>query len=77
MIDRKDNPQFLNSFLDYMTVILNKSTNTVKEYNYDLAHFLKYLMKHYGLSNEEDLKSIDIHDMSIDVLKRVTLDDIH
>ena len=77
MIDRRDNPPFLNSFLDYLTVILNKSPNTVKEYNYDLAHFLKYLMHHYELSQEENIKSIDIKEMSIDVLKRVTLDDIH
>lgn len=77
MIDRKANPSFLNSFLDYLTVILNKSPNTVKEYNYDLAHFLKYLIHHYELSQEEDIKSINIKEMSIDVLKRVTLDDIH
>ena len=77
MIDRKNNPPFLNSFLDYLTVILNKSPNTVKEYNYDLAHFLKYLMHHYELSQEEEIKSIVIKEMSIDVLKRVTLDDIH
>ena len=77
MIDRKDNPSFLNSFLEYLTVILNKSPNTVKEYNYDLSHFLKYIMYHFGLSKEENIKDIDIHDMSIDVLKRVTLDDIH
>lgn len=77
MIDRKDNPPFLNSFLDYLTVILNKSPNTVKEYNYDLAHFLKYLMHHYELSQEEEIKSIVIKEMTIDVLKRVTLDDIH
>ena len=77
MIDRRDNPPFLNSFLDYLTVILNKSPNTVKEYNYDLAHFLKYLMHHYELSQEEEIKSIVIKEMTIDVLKRVTLDDIH
>ena len=77
MIKRDDNPKFLNSFLDYLTVILNKSANTVKEYNYDLSHFLKYLMYHFKLSKEENIKSIDIHDMSIDILKRVTLDDIH
>ena len=60
MIDRKANPSFLNSFLDYLAVILNKSPNTVKEYNYDLAHFLKYLIHYYELSDEEDIKSIDI-----------------
>ena len=77
MIDRRENPPFLNSFLDYLTVILNKSPNTVKEYNYDLAHFLKFLMHHYELAKEEDIKSIEIKGMAIDILKRVTLDDIH
>ena len=44
MIDLKDNPPFLNEFLEYsITGILNKSPNTVKEYNYDLAMFLKYM----------------------------------
>lgn len=77
MIDRRENPPFLNSFLDYLTAILNKSPNTVKEYNYDLAHFLKYLIHHYELAQEEEIKSIEIKGMTIDVLKRVTLDDIH
>lgn len=77
MINRADNPSFLNSFLDYLVGILNKSPNTVKEYNYDLAHFLKFIMHHFGLSDEENIKNIDIHDMQIDVLKKITLDDIH
>lgn len=77
MIDLKENPDFLNSFLEYLTGILNKSPNTVKEYNYDLSHFLKFIMHHYKLSDEEDIKKIDIHNMSIDVLKKVTLNDIH
>ena len=33
MIDRDDNPIFLNDFLDYSLTILNKSQNSVKEYN--------------------------------------------
>ena len=47
MINREDNPEFLNSFLDYSITILNKSTNSVKEYNYDLAMFLKYMKIHF------------------------------
>ena len=39
MIDLKDNPPFLNEFLEYLTGILNKSPNTVKEYNYDKLIF--------------------------------------
>ena len=45
MIEREDNPEFVNSFLDYTITILNKSPNTVKEYNYDIANFLKYIKK--------------------------------
>ena len=49
MIEREANPPFLNDFLDYMTTIQNKSPNTVKEYNYDLATFLKFLKIHFHL----------------------------
>jgi len=45
MISREDNPDFLNSFLDYSITILNKSPNSIKEYNYDLVTFFKYLKK--------------------------------
>ena len=44
MIPREKNPEYLNSFLDYSITILNKSPNSVKEYNYDLANFLKFMM---------------------------------
>ncbi len=77
MINLNENPPFLNAFLEYLTGILNKSPNTVKEYNYDLTHFLKFIMHHYQLSDEQDIKKIDIHNMSIDTLKRITLEDIH
>ena len=33
MINREDNPEFINSFLDYSITILNKSPNSIKEYN--------------------------------------------
>ena len=77
MINIENNPNFLNSFLDYTATILNKSPNTIKEYNYDLNNFLKYIMFHFKLTDEKDIKQIDIHKMSIDVVKKITLDDIH
>ena len=55
MINREDNPDFVNSFLDYTITILNKSPNTVKEYNYDIAMFLKFIMMHYQLTNSQDM----------------------
>ena len=35
MIKREDNPEFINSFLDYSITILNKSPNSIKDNNYD------------------------------------------
>lgn len=77
MIPRENNPDYLNSFLDYMVTIQNKSPNTVKEYNYDLATFLKFLKIHLKLTNETDLELITFNDVSIDTIKKVKLDDLH
>ena len=77
MVNTEGNPEFLNSFLDYTATILNKSPNTIKEYNYDLNRFLKYIMKHFNLSDEEDLNNVDIHKMSLETVEKITLDDIH
>lgn len=43
MIQREDNPEYVNQFLDYTATILNKSPNTIKEYNYDIAMFLRFI----------------------------------
>lgn len=77
MINRENNPDFLNSFLDYSITILNKSPNSVKEYNYDLNMFFKYMMIHFKLTNEIDFENISIKNFDIDILKKITLDDIH
>ena len=62
MIKREENPDFLNAFLDYSTTILNKSPNSIKEYNYDLAMFFKFIKIHFNMTNETDLKEIYIKD---------------
>lgn len=77
MIKREDNPEFLNSFLDYSVTILNKSPNSIKEYNYDLMMFLRFIKLHFNMTNETDLKEIKIDDMTIDTIKKITLEDIH
>ena len=77
MIKRQDNPDFLNSFLDYSTTILNKSPNSIKEYNYDLAMFLKFIKMHFNMTNETDFKDITINDLTMDTIQRIKIDDIH
>lgn len=76
-INIEGNPDFLNSFLDYTATILNKSPNTVKEYNYDLNMFLKYILMHFRMTNAEEMQDVNIRDMSIDTVAKITLDDIH
>ena len=77
MIDRNNNPSFLNSFLDYSITILNKSPNSVKEYNYDINMFLKYMMVRFKLTEETDYNNINISNFSVSTLKDISLDDIH
>lgn len=77
MINHEDNPDYLNSFLDYTVTILNKSPNTIKEYNYDLAMFLKFIKMRFNMTNEEDFSKIIIKDVTINTIKKITLDDIH
>lgn len=77
MINRENNPEYLNSFLDYTVTILNKSPNTVKEYNYDLAMLLKFIKIRFNMTNEEDFSKIVVKDVTIDTIKKIKLDDIH
>ena len=77
MLKTEENPDYLNSFLDYSTTMLNKSPNSIKEYNYDLAMFLKFIKIHFGLTKETDFSKISIKDVSLDTIKKIELNDIH
>lgn len=77
MINRIDNPGFLNAFLDYSTTILNKSPNSIKEYNYDLTMFLKFIKIHFKMTKKTDFKEIQITDLKMDTIKKIQIDDIH
>ena len=77
MILEEENPPYLNDFLDYMITIQNKSKNTVKEYNYDLATFLRFIKMYFKLTDETDLKMIEFADVTLDTLKKVKLEDLH
>ena len=61
MLNVENNPEFLNSFIDYTETILNKSPNTIKEYNYDLNNFLKYMKMRLKLTKETDMKNVIIY----------------
>lgn len=77
MIKREENPDFLNAFLDYSTTILNKSPNSIKEYNYDLSMFLRFIKLHFNMAKETDFKEIKINDLTINTIEKIKIDDIH
>ena len=77
MINRDENPEYINSFLDYSATILNKSPNSIKEYNYDLMMFFRFIKIHFKLTDETDFSKIKINDISISVVQKITLSDIH
>lgn len=77
MINREQNPDYLNSFLDYSITILNKSPNSIKEYNYDIAMFLKYIKMRFNLTKEHDFSKITIYDFPISEVQKIELSDIH
>ena len=77
MIEREKNPEYLNSFLDYMVTIQNKSQNTIKEYNYDLSIFLKFIKLQFKMTDETDFSKIEYADITIDTIKKIKLDDLH
>lgn len=75
-INVEQNPEFVNSFLDYSITILNKSPNSVKEYNYDINMFIKYMMIHFNITNETDFEKIYIKNFTLDDLKKIKQEDI-
>ena len=77
MIQREKNPTYLNSFLDYSITILNKSPNSVKEYNYDLTNFFRFIMIRFNMTNAKNPENIDITKFTNEDLKKITLEDIH
>ena len=84
MIDRDYNPDLLNSFLDYLDSALDKSQNTIKEYNYDLVTFFKYLKldtlndnTNASSTSSNNSKNIIINDITINDLKKITLEDLY
>ena len=80
MIDRENNPEYLNDFLDYSSTILNKSVNTIKEYNYDISHFLKFIKYRFDnikIEDIEDIRKIKIDDTDLNFVSKIKLEDIH
>ncbi|MCL2860285.1 MAG: tyrosine recombinase XerC [Oscillospiraceae bacterium] len=74
-INKDYNPPYLNSFLNYLSSVLNKSSNTIKEYNYDLVTFLKYLKT--PSPTDANQEEVTINDIPLTALENLTLNDLY
>lgn len=77
MIHIDDNPDYLNSFLEYSLTYKKKSPNSVDQYNSDLIMFLRYMKYHFKMTDEAEFSNINIKDFSIQDLAKVKENDIH
>ena len=77
MINTENNPEYLNSFLQYQLAYKRKSPESVNQYNCDLAMFLRYMKYHFGLTKEKEFNQITIKDFSLDQLSEIQEKDIH
>ena len=77
MINIENNPEYLNSFLQYQLAYKKKSPESVNQYNSDLIMFLRYMKYHFGLTKEKELNQILIKDFTLEQLSKIKQEDIH
>lgn len=72
-----DIPQFVADYLNYKYVVQNRTELTIKNYYTDIKVFLRFLKQSRNLCNKNtDFNDIDVSDISVSVIKSVTLNDI-
>lgn len=77
MIKTEENPDFLNSFLQYSLAYKHKSPNSVDQYNSDIVMFLRYMKYHFHWTDEKEFSNIKISDFTLEQLAKVEQEDIH
>ena len=78
MRNMDDMPAIVRDFLVNMETIKGKSTRTINEYSIDLRTFFRFIKLRYKLvSSDIEFKKIDITDVDINVIKKITLSDIY
>lgn len=73
-------PVILLDFLDYLETIKGRSSNTVKEYAYDINLLLKFLIsrkKNIKLKSFNDVLNIDSSNIDLNFFKNIDVIDLH
>ncbi len=80
-----DNNKYISEFINYIEVIKGKSPKTAAEYRYDLTTFFRFLKVNCGMAEcpapgknfREEYSAITVGDVSLDILKKVTLSELY
>ena len=73
-------PIILMDFLDYLETIKGRSSNTVKEYAYDINLMIKYILarkQNIKLKSFDDIVKIDSFDVDLNFFKNIDVIDLH
>lgn len=77
-IKLNDIPLILEDYLNYMETIKGSSSNTIKEYFFDLRIFFRFFKYRHKIVDENTkFEDIDISDIDIEIIKKVNLMDLH
>ena len=73
-----NSPELIRNFLTYSETIKGKSSKSVEEYYHDLVTFFRFLKTVRGLVPADvDFSEILIDDINIELIKSVSLQDLH
>ena len=70
------NPEFLNEYLIHIKIVQLLAQRTIEEYYTDIRLFLRYIYENNHCTGK-DIEEIDIHDMTVDELRKITITDIY
>lgn len=71
-------PERLTEFLNYLSVIRGKSSNTINGYRIDLSLFFRFLKLYKGLCPKNiEFEDIPIYDINDDFLRNIKLSDLY
>lgn len=75
-LNNNSNPEFLNEYLIHIKIVQLLAQRTIEEYYTDIRLFLRYIHES-NLNTGKDIEDIDISDMTVDELQKITISDIY
>lgn len=70
-------PEIIRNFLIYSETVKGKSPNSIEEYYHDLTVFFKFIIPQKVDIKFTDENEIDLNLVTIDLIKKITVSDLH